>query len=74
MGICVLCNNLVRQNLNIGGKPIECYTCSKDKFNIQDALGFWSFNDVSKPCKSVKGIAENCDCWDDRLKPKIQKY
>jgi hypothetical protein len=72
MGICVLCNNLVRSNLSFDGKSRECFTCSKKKYDSTDTQSFWSLLNVSKPCKEIRDIQEKCDSWDDRLKPKAQ--
>jgi len=70
-GKCVLCNNLNKKEMVYEGKPIECYRCSVGKYDGQDKLEwFYSLNSVLKPCKSVKDIEEECDSWDDRLKPK----
>jgi hypothetical protein len=70
MGICVLCNNLVRSNISLDGKSSECYRCCVKKFDQENIQSFWSLTNVSKPCKTIKDIQEKCDSWDDRLKPK----
>ncbi len=70
---CVLCTQLEKKEFILDDKKVECAFCLKEKYNKDGQLGFYSMSNVLKSSKSVKEIEENCDCWDDRLKPKHLK-
>jgi hypothetical protein len=49
---------------------VEASHCVKAKFDKDGVCGYHSIEAILKPSKSVKEIEDNCDSWDDRLKPK----
>jgi len=73
MGICVLCNNLEGRKFVLDDRQIDGCVCSKGKFAKGGIESIYTIENVTKQSKSVKEIGENCDSWDDRLKPKVEK-
>lgn len=69
-GKCALCNNLEGLKFIIDDKMVEASHCVKAKFDKDGVCGYHSIEAILKPSKSVKEIEDNCDSWDDRLKPK----
>jgi hypothetical protein len=69
-GICVLCNNLSGDKLNLNDELFEVCHCIQGKFDKDGIKGYFTQKQTLKPCKSVAEIQDKCDKWDDRLKPK----
>lgn len=69
-GKCILCNNLSGKTFKIDDKEYNCGYCSKGKYRNNGIESYFSMDKIIKSVKAVSEIEENCDSWDDRLKPK----
>lgn len=69
-GICVICTKLEKKKVVINDKLDEIVRCTCGKYDKDGTQGFYSFNLVLNQSKVIKNIQDNCEDWDDIMKPK----
>ena len=69
-GKCILCNNLEGKKIILNDEVIDCARCNIGKFDKDGVHGYFSISKILKSYKSIVEIEDECDKWDDRMKPK----